>query len=67
MLLSNVPYRVVQTWMAHLVCTWMAVGILAVMVILIAVSFLMDWPNLSVDPSTVLGSMYYLTYYRDGV
>lgn len=59
-LLDNVPMRVTQTWVTHLVCTWLAVGILSVMWLVIAASFFVKWPHMPVDPSTVAGSMYYV-------
>ncbi|KAH7310795.1 hypothetical protein B0I35DRAFT_514789 [Stachybotrys elegans] len=62
MLLSNVPYKVIQTWTTHAVCTWMTVSILGIMVILIGASFFINWPHLPVDPSTMAGSMYYVSH-----
>lgn len=59
-LLNNIPMRVTQTWVTHLVCTWLAVGILGVMWLVLVASFFVKWPHMPVDPSTVAGSMYYV-------
>lgn len=59
-LLNNVPMRVTQTYLTHLVCTWLAVGVLGVMWLVVLASFWVKWPHMPVDPSTVAGSMYYV-------
>lgn len=59
-LLNNVPFRVTQTWVAHMVCTWLSVGILGFMWLVVVGSFFVRWPHMPVDPSTVAGAMYYL-------
>ncbi|KAI2616253.1 hypothetical protein GGR54DRAFT_649523 [Hypoxylon sp. NC1633] len=58
--LSNIPFRVTQTFLAHQVCTWAAVGILCVMVLVVVGSFFVMWPHMPVDPSTIAGAMYYV-------
>ncbi|KAK0721572.1 hypothetical protein B0T26DRAFT_643506 [Lasiosphaeria miniovina] len=60
LLLSNVPFRVTQTWMTHMVCTWLAMAILTVMWLVVAGGFLVKWPHLPVDPSTIAGAMFYV-------
>ncbi|KAI0598657.1 hypothetical protein F4775DRAFT_553791 [Biscogniauxia sp. FL1348] len=61
MFLSNVPYRVTQTFLVHNICTWSAVGIICVMILVVACSFLVRWPRrMPVDPSTIAGAMYYV-------
>lgn len=60
-LLNNVPYRVVQTYLAHAVCTWIAVGVLSIMVLVVLMSFFVDWPTLPIDPSTILGATFYVS------
>lgn len=59
-LLGNVPFRVTQTWTASRTCTWMAVGILSLMWLVVVGSFFIRWPHLPVDPSTIAGAMYYV-------
>ncbi|KAH8659974.1 hypothetical protein BX600DRAFT_467024 [Xylariales sp. PMI_506] len=59
-LLNNVPYRVIETYLAHMVCTWLAVAILSIMVIVMLASFFVQWPNMPMDPSTLAGAMYYV-------
>ncbi|KAH6856110.1 hypothetical protein B0I37DRAFT_68895 [Chaetomium sp. MPI-CAGE-AT-0009] len=58
--LSNVPFRVTQTWIASRVCTWMAVGILGLMWLVVVGTFFVSWPHMPVDPSTIAGAMYYV-------
>ena len=59
-LLSNVPFRVTQTWIASRACTWMAVGILGLMWLVVVGSFFVSWPHMPVDPSTIAGAVYYV-------
>lgn len=59
-LLNNVPFRVTQTWATHMVCTWMAVGILCLMWLVVVGSFFVRWNHMPVDPSTIAGAMYYV-------
>ncbi|KAK3938248.1 hypothetical protein QBC46DRAFT_265837 [Diplogelasinospora grovesii] len=59
-LLNNVPFRITQTWVTHLVCTWLAVAILCVMWLVVVASFFISWPHMPVDPSTIAGAMYYV-------
>ncbi|KAK8094370.1 hypothetical protein PG997_001055 [Apiospora hydei] len=58
-LLANVPSKVLQASATHLVCTWFAAAILSQMLVVITWSFLVDWPPMSMDPSTVAGAMYF--------
>ncbi|KAK3318953.1 hypothetical protein B0H66DRAFT_558470 [Apodospora peruviana] len=60
-LLNNIPFRVTQTWVTHLVCTWLAVGILGVMWLVVVGSFLVKWPHMPADPSTIAGAMFYVS------
>jgi uncharacterized membrane protein YgcG len=59
-LLSNVPFRVTQTWIASRACTWMAVGVLSLMWLVVVGSFFVSWPHMPVDPSTIAGAVYYV-------
>lgn len=59
----NVPFRVTQTWITHRICTWIAVGVLGLMLLVVLGSFWMRWPDKSVDSSTLGGRggrMYYV-------
>ncbi|KAI1131821.1 hypothetical protein F5Y10DRAFT_285311 [Nemania abortiva] len=58
--LSNVPFQVTQTHLVCLVSIWTTVGILSFMVLLIITSFFISWPDMPVDPSTIIGAMYYI-------
>ncbi|KAM7191317.1 hypothetical protein V8F20_009372 [Naviculisporaceae sp. PSN 640] len=60
LLLNNVPFKVTQTWLAHLVCTWMAITILSIMWIVVVLSFFIKWPHMPADPSTIAGTMFYV-------
>lgn len=59
-LLNNVPFRVTHTFLAHEVCTWLAVSILAYMWLVVLGSFLVVWPDMPADPTTIAGAMYYV-------
>ncbi|KAI0180731.1 hypothetical protein GGR52DRAFT_577512 [Hypoxylon sp. FL1284] len=58
--LGNIPFRITQTFLIHSVCTWSAVGILCIMILVVMGSFFVTWPHMPVDPSTVAGAMYYV-------
>ncbi|CAJ2512122.1 Uu.00g077470.m01.CDS01 [Anthostomella pinea] len=58
--LGNIPFRVTQTFLVHNICTWTAVGIICIMVLVVLCSFFLKWPHMPVDPSTVAGAMYYV-------
>jgi hypothetical protein len=58
--LSNIPFRVTQTFLIARICTWSAVGILSIMVLVVLGSFFVKWPHMPVDPSTIAGAMYYV-------
>jgi hypothetical protein len=57
-LMTNVPYRVIETCLAHTVCTRIAVAILCVMILTIVGSFLVPWPSMPLEPDTLAGAMY---------
>jgi len=61
LLLANVPYTGISVsapvTTAHLACTWAAVCLLCAHVFVVAASFLVEWPRLPIDPSTVAGAM----------
>ncbi|ORY56864.1 uncharacterized protein BCR38DRAFT_304169, partial [Pseudomassariella vexata] len=58
--LANVPFRVTQTYLVHRICTWTAVGIICVMVLVVIASFYVKWPHMPVNPSTIAGAVYYV-------
>jgi len=60
LLLNNVPFKVTQTWVAHLVCTWLAIAILSIMWLVVVLSFFVKWPHMPADPSTIAGTMFYV-------
>ncbi|KAI0895883.1 hypothetical protein F4806DRAFT_502754 [Annulohypoxylon nitens] len=59
LLLANVPSAVVQTKAANLVCSWMAVTIIVIMIMVLVGSFFYRWPRMLADPTTIMGMMFY--------
>ncbi len=59
-LLSNIPYALTQTEETHVVCTYVSLAIMAVMVLVLAVSMFIRWPHMPVDPRTLAGAAYYV-------
>ncbi|KAK5659108.1 hypothetical protein OQA88_1198 [Cercophora sp. LCS_1] len=60
-LLSTVPFSPIQTWQLHLVCSWMTVGSLAFMSLVLGYGLLfVHYPPLPIDPATLAGRIYYL-------
>ncbi|KXJ97025.1 hypothetical protein Micbo1qcDRAFT_4863 [Microdochium bolleyi] len=58
-LLLNIPYGMAKTDTTHLVLTWTTVCMLIGMIFVLASSFIMHWPHLPIDPSTIAGALYY--------
>ncbi|KAL1859798.1 hypothetical protein Daus18300_009388 [Diaporthe australafricana] len=58
--LSHVPFSHLDTYETQLVCTWLSVTIMALMIIVVLYSFLIQWPHMPVDPRTVAGAMFYV-------
>lgn len=59
-ILSHVPFSKTETHMTQLVCTWLAIGIVRLMMLTLAASFLITWPHLPVDPRTIAGAIFYV-------
>ncbi|KAI2624617.1 hypothetical protein GGS26DRAFT_205188 [Hypomontagnella submonticulosa] len=59
LLLSTALDESVEDFWAHTVCLWMAVVVLSIMIFTICGSFFVAWPQMPIDPSTILGGMYY--------
>ncbi|KAK7751966.1 hypothetical protein SLS62_006109 [Diatrype stigma] len=57
LLLSNVPFDAYNDDTDA--CTWISVATLCAMMFVIVASFVVRWPYLPVDPTTVAGAMYY--------
>jgi hypothetical protein len=60
LLLANIPFRITQTWMTHVVITWMTVGMVCLMIVTIIQTLVTQWPYMPVQPNTVAGSIYYV-------
>ncbi|KAM0433946.1 hypothetical protein ACHAPT_003890 [Fusarium lateritium] len=59
-LFANVPYNLTQTKIAHQVCSRLSAGILLFMVIGLFGSLFVQWPDLPVDPRSLVGAMWYV-------
>ncbi|KAI1741041.1 hypothetical protein F4680DRAFT_447408 [Xylaria scruposa] len=58
--LSNVPFRVTQTFLVSQLSIWTSVGIMSFMLLILLTSFFVKWPNMPVKPGTIAGAMYYV-------
>lgn len=60
-LLANIPYALTQTLLTHTVCTYLALGVLGAMVLVLGGTVvLVRWPDVPLDPRTVGGAVYYV-------
>ena len=59
LLLSSVAFESSHSYMGLQPCTWISIMILSMLIIVALASFLVKWPHMSVDPTTVAGAMYY--------
>src|SRR3569833_4118932 len=60
--LANIPYKLTLTWTTYRVCTWLSVAILVIMILVLIGSGIVKWPSLPVEPSTIAGCMYYVSF-----
>lgn len=58
--LSHVPFSHLDTYETQLVCAWLSISILALMILVILYSFVLQWPHMPVDPRTIAGAMFYV-------
>lgn len=66
-LLSNIPFQISQTWLSHVLCTWMSVAVLGYCLLVLVWHVVRDRRgsggsrrDLPVDPQTLAGRMYYV-------
>jgi hypothetical protein len=59
-LMSNIPFRISLTLTTHLVCTWMTVGILVLMILVMLGLVARRWPYIPVEPNSIAGCLYYM-------
>ncbi|KAK0740018.1 hypothetical protein B0T18DRAFT_490804 [Schizothecium vesticola] len=60
-LLANIPYALTQTLLTHTVCTYLALGVLGAMVLVLGGTVvLVRWPDVPLDPRTVGGAVFYV-------
>lgn len=60
MLFANVPYNLTQMEAVHTVCSRLSAGLLAMMIVVLGAAFLLEWPEMPVDPRTIAGQMWYV-------
>jgi len=60
LLLSNIPFRITQTWTTHVAVTWTTVGMLAFMAAAVAYVVAAPWPVMPVRPGTLASTIYYV-------
>jgi hypothetical protein len=62
--LANVPMRSAGEGDMSAACTWLAVGVICFMIVVLLWSFFLTWPpDMPIDPSTIAGAMYYALSY----
>ncbi|KAH7039858.1 uncharacterized protein B0I36DRAFT_390639 [Microdochium trichocladiopsis] len=59
-LLCNTPFRSTQVYLVNRACTYGSVAIMSVMALTLILSFVVKWPHMPLDPSTIAGTMYYV-------
>ena len=62
LLLSSVPFAAAQTWVTHEICTWLAVALLCIMIIvLLGHVWLVKWPHMpAAAPDSLACCVYYV-------
>ncbi|KAI1630688.1 hypothetical protein F4809DRAFT_635733 [Biscogniauxia mediterranea] len=63
MILGNVSSNGPAAGPVEDVCTWLSIAILSIMIFTVLGSFFVKWPHMSIDPSTMVGAMYYASEY----
>ncbi|KAI1330744.1 hypothetical protein F5Y16DRAFT_341536 [Xylariaceae sp. FL0255] len=56
--LGNIPSNNIEAESAQTVCVWLSVSIVSLMALTVAGSFFVKWPEMDIDPSTIIGAMY---------
>ncbi|RYP67451.1 hypothetical protein DL771_007229 [Monosporascus sp. 5C6A] len=59
LILSNVPFEASRSYPSFEPCTWISVIILCLMILVVIGSFLVRWPHMRIDPTTLAGLLYY--------
>ena len=59
LLLGNVAFEASDSHIGIRFCTWFAVAILFILLLVAATSFRVQWPHMPLDPTTVAGAVYY--------
>lgn len=60
-LLSNIPYRVTQTWTTHVVFLWITVSALSLMILVLVACIVVKYPHTDMPVGlTTLAGMYYI-------
>ncbi|KAI0602445.1 hypothetical protein F4775DRAFT_537261, partial [Biscogniauxia sp. FL1348] len=63
MILGNVSSNGPAASSVEDICTWLSVAILSIMIFTVLGSFFVKWPHMPMDPSTMVGAMYYASEY----
>ncbi|RYO96254.1 hypothetical protein DL765_011635 [Monosporascus sp. GIB2] len=59
LLLSSVPLEARRSYPGFEPCTWISVVILCLMILAVVGSFLVRWPHMPIDPTSLAGLLYY--------
>ncbi|RYP63150.1 hypothetical protein DL769_007061 [Monosporascus sp. CRB-8-3] len=59
LLLSNVPFEARHSYRGREPCTWISVVVLCLMIFVVIGSFLVGWPHMPIDPTSLAGLLYY--------
>ncbi|RYO90971.1 hypothetical protein DL763_005142 [Monosporascus cannonballus] len=59
LLLSNVPFEARRSYPGFEPCTWISIIILCLMILVVVGSFLVRWPHMPIDPTSLAGLLYY--------
>ncbi|RYP67573.1 hypothetical protein DL770_008591 [Monosporascus sp. CRB-9-2] len=59
LILSNVPFEARRSYPGFEPCTWMSVIVLCLMIFVVIGSFLVRWPHMAIDPTSLAGLLYY--------
>lgn len=59
-MLSHVPFSRADKLSTEKICIWISVTVLALMLLVVLASLVVDWPHMPVDPRTIAGAMFYV-------
>ncbi|KAI5925912.1 hypothetical protein F4810DRAFT_656673 [Camillea tinctor] len=59
LILGNIASNGPAVGSAEIVCSWLSISILIIMIFTVLASFFVRWPHMALDPSTMLGALFY--------